>query len=490
MIETDVLIAGFGPTGATLAALLGQAGVQDASSIDRDREVYRQPRAAHFDHEIMRIWQKLGIAEAVLPLDARDVPIRIPQRRRRTAHCASTSAASRRRPAGRRATCSTNRRSKKRCASASPTANPSTDPPRRDARSASTPTTPTGVDARRSRSTASRRRVRARYLDRRRRRRQPHPPRCIDSELFDYGFDEPWLVIDTLVQARRRPAALRRPDLRSEAPDDRDADGPAPPPLGVHAASPARRRTRCSTTNASPTLLAPWAQARPSRDRAQSRLPLPRPRREDLARRLASCSPATPRTRCRRSWVKACAPASATPTTSPGSSSPSCAAAQARACSTPTSRTRAARAPHHRKRDRHGSRRVRARRTSRRDARPRHEGRTRRQGRNQRPDARPTRLARRLPFKEPARRRTLSASHASLHGDRPLRPLRRSRRRRLLAHHPRQTPRRSPRRTSATSNSATTSPTKPAASTPGSKAPKPPSSAPTAMSSAPANRPT
>ncbi len=66
MIETDVLIVGYGPVGETLACLLGKAGVK-ALVVERDRDVYRFPRAAHFDHEIMRIWQKLGIAEAVLP---------------------------------------------------------------------------------------------------------------------------------------------------------------------------------------------------------------------------------------------------------------------------------------------------------------------------------------------------------------------------------------------------------------------------------------
>lgn len=66
MIETDVLIAGYGPVGETLACLLGKAGVK-ALVVERDREVYRFPRAAHFDHEIMRIWQKLGITDAVLP---------------------------------------------------------------------------------------------------------------------------------------------------------------------------------------------------------------------------------------------------------------------------------------------------------------------------------------------------------------------------------------------------------------------------------------
>ncbi len=65
-IETDVLIAGFGPTGETLAAFLGLYGVR-AIAIDKEREIYLQPRAAHFDHEIMRVWQRLGIAEQVLP---------------------------------------------------------------------------------------------------------------------------------------------------------------------------------------------------------------------------------------------------------------------------------------------------------------------------------------------------------------------------------------------------------------------------------------
>jgi 3-(3-hydroxy-phenyl)propionate hydroxylase len=66
MIETQVLIAGYGPTGETLAALLGKAGIKTLV-VERDMDVYRYPRAAHFDHEIMRIWQKLGIADAVLP---------------------------------------------------------------------------------------------------------------------------------------------------------------------------------------------------------------------------------------------------------------------------------------------------------------------------------------------------------------------------------------------------------------------------------------
>lgn len=64
-LTCDVLIVGLGPVGATLAALLGDAEV-DVLAIDKSTEVYPLPRAAHFDHEIMRVFQQLGIAEAVL----------------------------------------------------------------------------------------------------------------------------------------------------------------------------------------------------------------------------------------------------------------------------------------------------------------------------------------------------------------------------------------------------------------------------------------
>ena len=64
-LSCDVLIIGLGPVGATLAALLGDAGV-DVLAIDKSSDVYPLPRAAHFDHEIMRVFQQLGIAETVL----------------------------------------------------------------------------------------------------------------------------------------------------------------------------------------------------------------------------------------------------------------------------------------------------------------------------------------------------------------------------------------------------------------------------------------
>lgn len=60
----QVLVVGLGPVGATLAALLGDAGVS-VLAVDKSTEIYPLPRAAHFDHEVMRVFQQLGIAEAL-----------------------------------------------------------------------------------------------------------------------------------------------------------------------------------------------------------------------------------------------------------------------------------------------------------------------------------------------------------------------------------------------------------------------------------------
>lgn len=61
----DVIVVGLGPVGAVLAGLLGQAGLR-VLAMERSHEVYPLPRAAHFDHEIMRVFQQLGIAGEVL----------------------------------------------------------------------------------------------------------------------------------------------------------------------------------------------------------------------------------------------------------------------------------------------------------------------------------------------------------------------------------------------------------------------------------------
>jgi 3-(3-hydroxy-phenyl)propionate hydroxylase len=63
-MNVDVVIVGYGPTGAALANLLGQAGLAVAV-LEREPSVYQLPRAAHFDGEVMRIFQAVGLKGAV-----------------------------------------------------------------------------------------------------------------------------------------------------------------------------------------------------------------------------------------------------------------------------------------------------------------------------------------------------------------------------------------------------------------------------------------
>ena len=65
-MDVDVAIVGYGPTGMTLAALLGQHG-RSVAVLERYPGLYNLPRAAAFDDETMRTFQKLGVAEKVLP---------------------------------------------------------------------------------------------------------------------------------------------------------------------------------------------------------------------------------------------------------------------------------------------------------------------------------------------------------------------------------------------------------------------------------------
>lgn len=60
----DVAIVGFGPVGVVAAGLLGQAGVR-VLACDRLPGVYEIPRAIALDHEIMRVFQQLGVADEV-----------------------------------------------------------------------------------------------------------------------------------------------------------------------------------------------------------------------------------------------------------------------------------------------------------------------------------------------------------------------------------------------------------------------------------------
>ncbi|TPG45757.1 bifunctional 3-(3-hydroxy-phenyl)propionate/3-hydroxycinnamic acid hydroxylase [Roseomonas nepalensis] len=64
MSACDVAVVGYGPTGMVLAALLGAQGHR-VTVLERYTGLYNLPRAACFDDEIMRTFQKLGLAEAI-----------------------------------------------------------------------------------------------------------------------------------------------------------------------------------------------------------------------------------------------------------------------------------------------------------------------------------------------------------------------------------------------------------------------------------------
>jgi 3-(3-hydroxy-phenyl)propionate hydroxylase len=70
--DCDVLVVGLGPTGSVLTALLAERGVT-VIALDKEAAPYPLPRAVHFDHEIMRVFQQLGLAEQMRRC-ARDLP--------------------------------------------------------------------------------------------------------------------------------------------------------------------------------------------------------------------------------------------------------------------------------------------------------------------------------------------------------------------------------------------------------------------------------
>ncbi|HKR86920.1 MAG TPA: bifunctional 3-(3-hydroxy-phenyl)propionate/3-hydroxycinnamic acid hydroxylase [Phenylobacterium sp.] len=62
----DVAVIGLGPVGSVLSALLGRAGIETVA-IDKADDIFPLPRAVGLDHEVMRVIQNLGLAEAVQP---------------------------------------------------------------------------------------------------------------------------------------------------------------------------------------------------------------------------------------------------------------------------------------------------------------------------------------------------------------------------------------------------------------------------------------
>lgn len=81
-LETDVLIVGAGPTGLTLANLLGGFGVRTLL-VERNVSTVDEPRAVSIDDESMRTMQAIGLDKAVLDIVARAYGSRYMSPRRR-----------------------------------------------------------------------------------------------------------------------------------------------------------------------------------------------------------------------------------------------------------------------------------------------------------------------------------------------------------------------------------------------------------------------
>ena len=61
----NVLIVGFGPTGAVLANLLSKYDLS-IQVLEKESQIYNLPRAVHFDDEIMRIFKSIGIFDKLI----------------------------------------------------------------------------------------------------------------------------------------------------------------------------------------------------------------------------------------------------------------------------------------------------------------------------------------------------------------------------------------------------------------------------------------
>ena len=79
----DVAVIGYGPTGVTAANLLGDLGLRVAV-LEREADVFSRARAISTDEEVIRIWQRIGLAERLKQDMLADRPLDFVDARNRT----------------------------------------------------------------------------------------------------------------------------------------------------------------------------------------------------------------------------------------------------------------------------------------------------------------------------------------------------------------------------------------------------------------------
>ena len=64
-LDFDIIIVGFGPVGGTLANLLAMNNLS-VLILEKEAGLYNLPRAVHFDDEVMRVFQTIGITKSLV----------------------------------------------------------------------------------------------------------------------------------------------------------------------------------------------------------------------------------------------------------------------------------------------------------------------------------------------------------------------------------------------------------------------------------------
>ena len=64
-MDYDVIIVGLGPTGGVLANLIAKHNLS-IKILEKENQLYNLPRAVHFDDEVMRVFETIGISENFL----------------------------------------------------------------------------------------------------------------------------------------------------------------------------------------------------------------------------------------------------------------------------------------------------------------------------------------------------------------------------------------------------------------------------------------